>query len=64
MGLGLSMAADVMSRAGGTITAANRPTGGAIFTLTFLAQPLARRPRRTRKNARSKGPVPGRAKPQ
>ncbi len=64
MGLGLSMAADVMSRAGGTITAANRSTGGAIFTLTFLAWPLARRPRRTRKSARGKGPVSQPAKPQ
>jgi signal transduction histidine kinase len=54
-GLGLSMAFDVMSRAGGTITAANRPTGGAIFTLTFLAQSLARHPRRTRKRAANKG---------
>jgi signal transduction histidine kinase len=54
-GLGLSMAFDVMSRAGGTITAANRPTGGAIFTLTFLAQPLARHSRRTRKKALTKG---------
>jgi signal transduction histidine kinase len=34
-GLGLSMAYGVMSRAGGSITAANRPEGGALFTLTF-----------------------------
>jgi signal transduction histidine kinase len=39
-GLGLSMAYGVMSRAGGSITAANRPEGGAVFTLTFpLQQP-------------------------
>jgi signal transduction histidine kinase len=39
-GLGLSMAYGVMSRAGGSITAANRPLGGAVFTLTFpLPQP-------------------------
>jgi len=34
-GLGLSMAYGVMARAGGSITAANRPEGGAVFTLTF-----------------------------
>ncbi|ADO75318.1 hybrid sensor histidine kinase/response regulator [Stigmatella aurantiaca] len=34
-GLGLSMAYGVVSRAGGTLTAANRPKGGAVFTLTF-----------------------------
>jgi signal transduction histidine kinase len=38
-GLGLSMAYGVMARAGGTITAANRPEAGAVFTLCF---PLAR----------------------
>jgi signal transduction histidine kinase len=37
-GLGLSMAYGVMSRAGGSITAANRPEGGAVFTLTFPLQ--------------------------
>jgi signal transduction histidine kinase len=40
-GLGLSMAYGVLSRAGGSITAANRPKGGAIFTLTF---PLPEQP--------------------
>lgn len=64
MGLGLSMAFGVLSRAGGTITAANRPSGGAIFTLSFLTQPPARRTRRTRKRARTKGPVPQPVKPQ
>ncbi|MDY7225846.1 hybrid sensor histidine kinase/response regulator [Hyalangium rubrum] len=34
-GLGLSMAYGVMARAGGTIHAANRPGGGAVFTLCF-----------------------------
>jgi signal transduction histidine kinase len=34
-GLGLSMAYGVLSRAGGTIIAANRPEAGAVFTLTF-----------------------------
>jgi signal transduction histidine kinase len=37
-GLGLSMAYGVMSRAGGSITASNRPEGGAVFTLTFPLQ--------------------------
>ncbi|WPB76097.1 ATP-binding protein [Archangium violaceum] len=39
-GLGLAMAYGVISRAGGTITAANRPEGGALFTLTFPALPV------------------------
>jgi signal transduction histidine kinase len=34
-GLGLSMAARVMQRVGGSIEAANRPLGGAVFTLRF-----------------------------
>jgi PAS domain S-box-containing protein len=34
-GLGLSMARDVMTRMGGTITADNRPQGGAVFVLRF-----------------------------
>lgn len=34
-GLGLSMAYGVMSRVGGSITASNRPEGGACFTLCF-----------------------------
>ncbi|WP_338871211.1 HAMP domain-containing sensor histidine kinase [Myxococcus stipitatus] len=38
-GLGLSMAHDVVSRARGTLIAANRPEGGAIFTLTFPLLP-------------------------
>ncbi len=44
-GLGLSMAYGVMSRAGGSITAANRPEGGAVFTLTFPLPRTARKPR-------------------
>ncbi|RKH15198.1 sensor histidine kinase [Corallococcus sp. CA053C] len=36
-GLGLSMAYGVVTRAGGKLTAANRPEGGAVFTLTFPA---------------------------
>jgi len=38
-GLGLSIAYAAMARIGGTISAANRPKGGAMFTLSF---PLAR----------------------
>ena len=34
-GLGLSLARKVMDTIGGTITAANQPTGGAVFTLKF-----------------------------
>ena len=44
-GLGLSMAYGVMARLGGSITAANRPEGGAVFTLTF---PLPSRKLRSR----------------
>lgn len=36
-GLGLSMAQEVVTRANGTLTAANRPEGGAIFTITLPA---------------------------
>jgi signal transduction histidine kinase len=35
IGLGLSLASGAVARAGGTLTAANRPEGGALFTLTF-----------------------------
>jgi signal transduction histidine kinase len=50
-GLGLSMAYGVVARAGGTLTAANRRQGGAVFTLTFPAQEPAAPPhrRKTRK---------------
>jgi PAS domain S-box-containing protein len=44
-GLGLSVAYSAMSRLGGSITAANRPGGGAVFTLRFPlspAQPVSR----------------------
>jgi PAS domain S-box-containing protein len=34
-GLGLSIAAASMARIGGTVSAANRPQGGAVFTLNF-----------------------------
>ncbi|MCP3100913.1 ATP-binding protein [Myxococcus sp. K15C18031901] len=44
-GLGLSMASEVVTRARGTLTAANRPEGGAIFTLSLPAR--SRRTSRT-----------------
>jgi len=40
-GLGLSIAFGSMARLGGSITAANRPAGGAIFTLHFPLAPPA-----------------------
>ena len=62
-GLGLSMAYGVVSRAGGTITAANRPEGGARFTLAFppappssSQEPAAKRPRPARKRPAAKRP--------
>ena len=45
-GLGLSMAYGVVTKAGGTLTAANRPEGGAVFTLTFPALKAAPTPAR------------------
>ncbi|TNV64001.1 sensor histidine kinase, partial [Corallococcus exiguus] len=45
-GLGLSMAHGVVTQAGGTLTAANRPEGGAVFTLTFPALKAAPAPPR------------------
>jgi CheY-like chemotaxis protein len=42
-GLGLSMAYGVVSRAGGTLTAGNRPQGGAVFTLSFPLHEAAAR---------------------
>lgn len=43
-GLGLSIAAGVMARIGGSISVANRPHGGSVFTLGF---PLARGERKS-----------------
>jgi PAS domain S-box-containing protein len=40
-GLGLSIAYGAMARLGGSITAGNRPCGGAIFTLRFPLAPQA-----------------------
>ncbi|MHA7627748.1 sensor histidine kinase [Corallococcus sp. M7] len=45
-GLGLSMAHGVVTQSGGTLTAANRPEGGAVFTLTFPALKAAPPPAR------------------
>jgi signal transduction histidine kinase/CheY-like chemotaxis protein len=44
-GLGLSMAAGVMRRLGGSIRAANGPRGGATFTLRFPLPPPPAAPR-------------------
>ncbi|WP_233261843.1 sensor histidine kinase [Vitiosangium sp. GDMCC 1.1324] len=55
-GLGLAMAHGVISRAGGTITATNRPRGGARFTLTV---PALSTPKPARRPARKK-PTPER----
>jgi signal transduction histidine kinase/ActR/RegA family two-component response regulator len=41
VGMGLAIAAGVMRRLGGSISAANRPEGGAVLTLVF---PIAREP--------------------
>jgi PAS domain S-box-containing protein len=43
-GLGLSTAYGAMQRLGGAISAANRPEGGAIFTLTFPTSSRAAAP--------------------
>ena len=40
-GLGLAQVAGAVHQAGGTITAANRPGGGALFLLRFRAAPAA-----------------------
>ncbi|TDR73261.1 sensor histidine kinase [Paludibacterium purpuratum] len=37
LGLGLALSASIVAEAGGTLTAANHPHGGAIFTLTLPA---------------------------
>ncbi|MFP2932328.1 sensor histidine kinase, partial [Pyxidicoccus sp. 3LG] len=60
-GLGLSMAYGVVSRAGGTLTAANRPRGGAIFTLSFPSQeaPSGGASRRRKPEQRAGGPRRG-----
>ncbi|MCY1046445.1 ATP-binding protein [Corallococcus sp. bb12-1] len=54
-GLGLSMAHGVVTRAGGTLTGANRPRGGAVFTLTFPAIKEARK--RAKKALATKAPA-------
>lgn len=63
-GLGLSMAYGVMARLGGSISAANRPEGGAVLTLTFPVRgpaspsPGSRLPSRPRSPERSPEPRP------
>jgi PAS domain S-box-containing protein len=53
-GLGLSMARDVMTRMGGTITADSQPRGGAVFTLRF---PLPRATTRSESRPRVSEPA-------
>lgn len=53
-GLGLSMARDVMTRMGGSISANNRPQGGAVFNLRF---PLPRVISRPEAQPRVSGPA-------
>ena len=53
-GIGLSMARDLMIRIGGRISVANRPRGGAVFTMRFLpADTVARASFDGRRAARS-----------
>lgn len=54
-GLGLSRAHDVVARAGGTLTAANRRRGGAVLTLAF---PVAEPPPRVTPARRKARPTP------
>ncbi|HEY6051493.1 MAG TPA: response regulator, partial [Thermoanaerobaculia bacterium] len=53
-GLSLSIAYGLLHRLGGTISAANRPGGGSLFTLEFPAatRPARRRVRRPREERR------------
>ena len=37
-GLGLSIVSDTVRRQGGTVEAANRPGGGAVFTVRWSAE--------------------------
>jgi PAS domain S-box-containing protein len=53
-GLGLSMARDVVTRMGGTITADNRAQGGAVFNLRF---PLPRATSRSESKPRASEPA-------
>lgn len=59
-GLGLWLAAGTMARLGGHIQAANAPSGGAVFTLTFPAESFSRRlspPAAKRRAAGSRAPA-------
>jgi len=59
-GLGLSMAYGVVARAGGTLTAANRRQGGAVFTLSFPALEPAAPPHRMKTRKPHTAPRRGR----
>jgi signal transduction histidine kinase len=51
-GMGLAMAKILIQRLGGSISAHNRPEGGACFELHFVPYPTYRaRPARRRKSA-------------
>ena len=52
-GLGLSLARKVMDTIGGTITAANQPTGGAVFTLKFPVADLSNSAFKVQEQAKS-----------
>jgi signal transduction histidine kinase len=64
-GLGLWLAAGTMKRLGGSIQAANRPAGGAIFSVVFPLKAPSRRPptspkRRTKAPRARSAPAPRR----
>ncbi|RYZ36836.1 MAG: HAMP domain-containing histidine kinase [Myxococcaceae bacterium] len=65
-GLGLSMAHGVVTRAGGTLTGANRKQGGAVFTLEFPALKVPRKSPATKAPATKplKAKHPARRKPR
>jgi len=61
-GLGLWLAAGTMARLGGSIRAANRPQGGALFSLTFPVLEVSRKsPRRAVTRPGAPGGRPSRA---
>jgi len=64
LGLGLSMAKEVMERVGGSISVENRGGGGARFTLSFPRAPARRGTvRRGRGGTRAKRPGSARKRP-
>src|SRR5207253_10134192 len=60
-GLGLAISAGIMRDAGGELTAANRPGGGAVFRLAFPAAAWAPRARSTRRSRPRAQPVASRS---